>query len=953
MPARQKLWYQSETAKMAAGGTGFISALLFVFWPVRAFPGSTRWFALGLWIVILLLSGIVALLAFAKADDESKQAIGRQTDSAVSRVDLDIDAARFRKKIKECLLDGRISGYFDRGLVSEEDVIEPLVNGAAFRQAQKGELYSELINCRIRVRCLDGLNSFVISRGEVNFGSVAALAGILFTFAFAMADVGEARPLALGITLVALLFSGLSGVLFARAKVGDQYEREKLILAAATMLISISSIVVPYFTVNSRWTPTVLFPMWVTWLAVSYLLSGDERIEQCIDLLIYVGRTATLFFLERRSSWLQDEWLDGCVEDIIMPQAVLAINTVLGEDKDRLLVEQDSEGLRRLQDPSLTVPTGSERRIESVLSQMDGGSIALSGPRGAGKSTLLRKFTEITRTDVTAGRHISVYLPAPAEYVPKDFLSELFQRICEAYLVFTGQPLPEAIRGERAKPSLRRAAVRGFGIVRFTLRISIMIGLVVLAILPLIRAGIHYIPSSISSVDDWYSHDKQYVYINVYKFRDRWIAARLVMVFVALYCLPKGVRLWRVYIRPSKEPELSKKAREYLVRLQVDKTVTWGAGLTVPIVRSMGLSLNKGTSAAYVPWTLPELVGHMRRFMNNIADEFSESKHAVIVGIDEIDRIGSLEQAERFLSEIKAIFGVERCFFLVSVAEDVGSVFAQRTTAGRSILDNSFDDIIAVEPLNIAETRELLLKRVPGFTHSFVYLVHSLSGGLPRELIRVTRRLVDVNQELILRDSHSRIENLAFALASEQLIDAIRATRNQMSRLRLHSRWTEFFEELRSAGISLQHASPFSICDSYMIFKRLSEISVPDAFVGQAVVSEDEVSAGRIVRDFAAFSYFCMTVIDAFDKNFFDFQRVQEMTASGTAGSYEELSAARAEIGFSSENSRAMIEKFRSSLLSVPKRVVSSNPGDRGSSRNKSVKRIRYAWAERSKPAEG
>ena len=175
--------------------------------------------------------------------------------------------------------------------------------------------------------------------------------------------------------------------------------------------------------------------------------------------------------------------------------------------------------------------------------------------------------------------------------------------------------------------------------------------------------------------------------------------------------------------------------------------------------------------------------------MQDISNAFKGSTHAVVVGIDEIDRIGSLDHAERFIGEIKAVFGVERCFFLVAVAEDIGSIFAQRATAGRSILENAFDDIVVVEPLNFEETRDLLLKRVPGFTDSFVYLSYALSGGLPRELIRVTRRLVEVNQKLGSINRYPRLEDLAFILVKENIVESIRATRAQISRLALNTDW--------------------------------------------------------------------------------------------------------------------------------------------------------------------
>jgi hypothetical protein len=334
--------------------------------------------------------------------------------------------------------------------------------------------------------------------------------------------------------------------------------------------------------------------------------------------------------------------------------------------------------------------------------------------------------------------------------------------------------------------------------------------------------------------------------------------------------------------------------------------------------------VSRGGTASYSPWTLPELVRRTRNFMRELSKEYATSKHAVIIGIDEIDRIGSLDHAERFIGEIKAIFGVERCFFVVAVAEDVGSIFAQRATVGRSILENAFDDIMVVYPLDFTETRELLLKRVPGFTDSFVYLVHALSGGLPRELIRVTRRLVEINQEM--RDSgklighRPRLENLASALVQEAIIEAIRATRNQLARLALPGELTVVFEKLHSASTALIAASPFSMNVAYDLIVALGDLTMPDCpadkHARSTVVGDDLDRARRIVRDFAAFSYFGIAVIEAFSDQYFDLELVQDMTARGVEGSYEQLAVARAELTVSPDNSRDMIRRFRDSLRS-------------------------------------
>jgi hypothetical protein len=219
---------------------------------------------------------------------------------------------------------------------------------------------------------------------------------------------------------------------------------------------------------------------------------------------------------------------------------------------------------------------------------------------------------------------------------------------------------------------------------------------------------------------------------------------------------------------------------------------------------------------------------------------------------------------------------------------------------------------------SVLKRRDLLLKRVPGFTDPFVYLAHALSGGLPRELIRVTRRLVEVNGELSADGRHARLENLAIAITKEELIEAIRATRSQMSRLTLHPQWTPFFEKLRSASIRLRLASPFVMAEAHECLKELGDLLPPEAPEGvpaaRSLAIRDEDEARRIVRDFAAFSFFSLTVVDAFSDRSFDLQLVQQATGSAVAGAYDALAVARAELGVSAENARAMISLFRGSL---------------------------------------
>ena len=510
--------------------------------------------------------------------------------------------------------------------------------------------------------------------------------------------------------------------------------------------------------------------------------------------------------------------------------------------------------------------------------------------------------------------YLNGYLTAPAEYVPRDFIAEFFQQLCEQYLRHEGATVPTHLyvpNYGNPKLSLHSAARKLFRLARLSIRSAAAIALLSWLLWPLLR----HVPTLASHSAEHIKH--------LYRSALKWIPhlwdryrlyVRIALGFVVLMLWP-GVWQWRYLLRRRTESELAMEARSYLARLREDRTVNWGSSLSMPSIRGMGLSVSRGAQIRGNPWTLPELVTHTRHFMQEVADCTTDSDPAIFVGIDEIDRIGSLEQAERFIGEIKTIFGVEKCYFLVAIAEDVGSQFARRAVAGRSIIDNAFDEVISIEPLSFDEASNLLLKRVPGFTDSFVYLVHALSAGLPRELIRVTRRLVDVNSDRTTPRRHRRLEDLAFALVREHLAEGLRAARDQMSRYALPDRWSALFENLRMDNVILNR-SPWAQRDEiYHTIERLARLRPPERQPDKIDVSpsadNEEVAAIRVTASLSCFAYFGLTVIDAFADPTFDIDAVRQVTEADSAGSYAELAAARLELSSSPVACASIITRFR------------------------------------------
>jgi hypothetical protein len=304
------------------------------------------------------------------------------------------------------------------------------------------------------------------------------------------------------------------------------------------------------------------------------------------------------------------------------------------------------------------------------------------------------------------------------------------------------------------------------------------------------------------------------------------------------------------------------------------------------------------------------MVSKLRDFVEDLSYPGRHYVGPLIIGIDEIDRIGSVEQAERFIGEIKSIFGIPNCFFLVSVAEDVGFLFSRQSIIGQSTLDHSFDDVVVVETLEFCEAQEMLSTRVPGFTDSFVFLALALSGGLPREIIRVARRLVDVNHQKRTGAFLPRIGDLALCIVAEDIAEVLRTSRSQLSRLSLPERWGEVFYRLHCAMTSLRNGE-IKDEDRVTLIYNLCSLRPPGDLPETVDQNEDEVAAVKIVDGITAFACYGLTVVEAFDNRFFNLRNARKSMNGIARASYMKLAEARMELGISPESSLSIIRNFR------------------------------------------
>ncbi|WP_344836915.1 P-loop NTPase fold protein [Nonomuraea dietziae] len=277
-------------------------------------------------------------------------------------------------------------------------------------------------------------------------------------------------------------------------------------------------------------------------------------------------------------------------------------------------------GLRKSRGLDFHVDTEADVRLLVTSQAMDGGSIALAGPRGAGKSEVLARFC---RPDDPA-TVLSVEVTAPVAYDRREFMLLLLETLCER----------------------------------------------------VIEAGL-------TSAEE---------------------ARRL---------------LGRIRYQHTR-------AREANVG------VGWGG---------WGLSAKHGTSLARQPMTYPEIVRRLKDFLTTVANEVNRADQGrrLVIGVDELDRIAPSTAARDFLNELKVVFDVPHCLFVLSVSDEALRDAELTPLDRRDAFDSAIDEVVRVSPLDYRTALRLLDNRAVGMPAPFAALFYCLSGAIPRDLLRTAR----------------------------------------------------------------------------------------------------------------------------------------------------------------------------------------------------------------------
>lgn len=436
------------------------------------------------------------------------------------------------------------------------------------------------------------------------------------------------------------------------------------------------------------------------------------------------------------------DWIAAMAREGLMPLLRVRLGEVPDAAFTTMLPRLDPSRLSGLSRIEEFIETDASRHLELLIANLSSASIGLSGARGAGKSTVLRHLctTELPR----AVADLRMLVHAPTVYDPREFITHLFIQLCERLTGDSGPHLPPV---RRVRMYLRRHMSSVATVVGVALVLGTLAWAQILAAL------------------DWVPHHLPGL---------AFVAGGLLLV--------AGIfgNWWRTRrIGRWQSPSASRSAAfAHLNSLRYLQAVTHTQTGEVTVPGGLKFGGQAAVQRTEQKASYPQLVADLRELLELVGLERRSAGGKVIIGIDELDKIASAEDAERFLNDLKAVFGVRGCYFLVALSEDALAAFERRSLAIRNTFDSAFDKIIHVRPLHGAESRSMLTRRGVLLPVPYLWLCHALTGGLPRDLLRIVLDVAVTSAQNV-----DRLPSLAADLIRQDLDTVLAAQLRETAQL--------------------------------------------------------------------------------------------------------------------------------------------------------------------------
>jgi hypothetical protein len=496
--------------------------------------------------------------------------------------------------------------------------------------------------------------------------------------------------------------------------------------------------------------------------------------------VMLAGEDALAVLNARRNAQDQATWRRSVLAEIVLPELRQFVEERREPSYDTTLAIRGLHNLYQDDEDAPIIITASGQHLRRVLARSTSDAIAIAGPRGAGKTTSIRAAARGLLSDPGAPPPMQVIASAPSRYEARDFVLHLHAVLAKQVIELTDRLLGRRTREHDRVPNPRGRLERA---ARWLFRkIVIPAALVTGAWLLWDKPFPEFLEDVRAHFTDAFTNFPTNIGVVLPTDSDAHMFA-VAMLLVAPWpliasvlrvVLTLPVQLLSLAFDPDARTGAKKEltrlgdaARHQLDRIRFLQTYTsgWSGKLAIPLGSDLGWA--RGGQRVEQQLTHPEVIEKFREFAAWSAEVLLKQGaiERIVIAIDELDKIADADKAHEFVNDVKGIFGIEGCLFLVAVSDDAIAAFERRGIPVRDAFDSAFSEMIRMDAFTIAESRRWMSRRLLGVPEPFGYLCHCMSGGLPRDLRRSTIDMIDAVRETGTRD----LESVAAVMVEREL----------------------------------------------------------------------------------------------------------------------------------------------------------------------------------------
>jgi hypothetical protein len=364
------------------------------------------------------------------------------------------------------------------------------------------------------------------------------------------------------------------------------------------------------------------------------------------------------------------------------------------------------------------------------------------------------------------------------------------------------------------------------------------------------------------------------------------------------------------------------------IKFQQNFTQGWSGALKLPAGLEGGI--NRAVTLAQRQMSNPEIVASFIKFLKLVS-----AKYTIVIGIDELDKMESDEDAQKFLNEIKSIFGLPNCFYLISVSENAMSSFERRGLPFRDVFDSSFDTVVYVDYMTPKTARELLLRRIIGKPLPFIYMSYCLSGGLPRDLIRNFRTFLENNQPPSSGTFEgTEIGELCRLIVVADIKSKIRAIGAAAKKIDIQPESEQFVELLYQIENQQLDEPGLQKVVTDLLKPRPGRIVSETATDQERQDSKECLKIGKLSLELGAYVYFLTTTLQFFSNTLTE----DKLKTALSEGDLEKLARSRQLMALNPTITVSILDELRP-RLGLSKFVPAATNGHQAGGKRKAVKK--------------